>query len=471
MSTADKTSFDILSQFGLTENQAKVFIATTQLGTPTVSEVADKSNVRREEVYRLLPELEKMGLIERLLGKPLRLKTPNPESAISMLVSLEREKAKDRITELAMKSKELLQQLGHISVRPSSAEEIVADFSLIQERESIRVELNDLIRKASNQLDILFSRTDLVWLLSTQGEVLQEAAEREVKIRIMSEPTSGRDRLPKIIRRRFTDSVDIPLKYILNPSAFFLLVDGSQLLIITSGAHHLPSAVCLWTSNEGLVNLTSSNFEDHWHEAVHWKTVDGVTLSVSPQSGAESGISHVHRFLLYDAPETKTKVLFNFLKNHYEAGYMVIYVCAESCTENLKEAMVSFGFEEKTVAAEKQIRFLNWQYWLLDDGSFSIDRAIDVWDELYFESQDLGFNGIAAVSEMDFFLDNNMIDELEEYEKQLHDMLESHMEMKCAYSEKSLLKTKNHLQLFARLLGYHTSLLTEDAGTIKRAKT
>ena len=122
MTDEEKISFDILSEFGLTENQAKVFIATTRLGTPTVSEVADASEVRREEVYRLLPELEKMGLIERLLGKPLRLRTPNPKSAITTLVNLEREKAKDRITELSAKSRDLLQYLGHQPVESSSDE-------------------------------------------------------------------------------------------------------------------------------------------------------------------------------------------------------------------------------------------------------------------------------------------------------------------------------------------------------------
>ena len=104
---------DILSEFGLTETQAKVFIAATQLVNPTVAELAEASEVRREEVYRLLPDLEKMGLIERLLGKPLRLKTPNPKSSISTLVKLEREKAKDRISELSRRSRDLLQQLDY----------------------------------------------------------------------------------------------------------------------------------------------------------------------------------------------------------------------------------------------------------------------------------------------------------------------------------------------------------------------
>jgi len=466
MNKDESLSLEILAEFGLTENQAKVFLATTKLGTPTVAEVAESSDVRREEIYRLLPELEKIGLIERLLGKPLRLKTLDPSSSITTLVNLEREKAKDRISELSMKSKKLLQVLGHHEGL-SDSDTMTSDFSLVQEKESIRVELYELITKAEKQIDILFSRKDLVWLLSTQGESLQNAFARGVKIRIMSEPTSGRDRIPKILHRQFPGEAEIPLKYLLNPNAFYIVADKSQLILITSGIEHLPSATCLWTNNQSLVSMTSSSFEGHWHDSVHWKTVDGITLAVAPQE--ESGEGHVHRFLLYRSNETKEKVLFNFLKERYEAGYMVVYVCSEDCVTNAKAAMRKFGFETKLIEDPKILRLLNWDQWMLDNGEFSVDKAIDTWDELFFESQDLEFKGIAVASDMKFFFDNNLIDALEEYEKQTHKMIEGQMELKCAYDENSILQSTNPLQLYGRVVGYHTALLTEDKGKIKRS--
>jgi len=471
MNDTNEIRLDILSEFGLTENQAKVFIATTRLGNPTVSEIAEASEVRREEVYRLLPDLEKMGLVERLLGKPLRLKTPDPQSAIITLVNLEREKAKDRIAELSNKSKELIQSLGHQVIESSSEEILDSDFSLIQEKESIRVKIFEMISQATKHLDVMFTRTDLIWLISTQGEALQDAINRGVKIQLLSEPPSGRDRLPKIIRRRFPGDIEIHVKYILNPTAFYFIRDKNQLMFITSGAHHLPSGSCLWTDNMGLVTLTSSNFEEHWHASVHWKTIDGISLSVSPQDGSEGGSSHVHRILLYNSSDTKYKVLLNFLKIHFENGAMIIYVCGKDCIENVKEAMYNFGFDKKFINAQKQIRILGWDHLLLDDGSFNIEKSIDIWDEFYFESQDLGYNGLAIASEMKFFFDNNLIEELEGYEKQIHEMLTGQIEFKCAYDEKSILGTSQPLQLYAKLLGTHSILLTEESGTIKKTKT
>ena len=468
MKQDENLSLEILAEFGLTENQAKVFLATTKLGKPTVAEVADASEVRREEIYRLLPELEKIGVIERLLGKPLRLKALDPMSSITTLVNLEREKAKDRISELSMKSKKLLQFLGH-QEGISEHDEIESDFSLIQEKESIRVGLYELIVKAEKQLDILFSRKDLIWLVSTQGESLQEAYENGTKIRIMSEPTSGRDRIPKILHRQFPGLAEAPLKYLLNPNAFYIIADKTQLIMITSGVEHLPSATCLWTNNKSLVSMTSSSFEGHWHDSVHWKTVEGITLAVAPQEDSGEEQAHVHRFLLYRSRETKEKVLFNFLKERYEAGYMVMYVCSEDCINKSKDAMRNFGFDSKLIEDSRTLRLLNWDQWMLDDGQFSVDKAIDTWDELFFESQDLGFKGLAVASDMKFFFDNNLIDILEEYEKQIHQMIEGQIELKCAYDENSILQSENPLQLYGRVVGYHTSLLTEDKGSILRS--
>ena len=468
LTNENTSSIDILLEFGLTENQAKVFLAITSLEDPTVAEIAEHSEVRREEVYRLLPDLEKVGLVERLLGKPLRLRTPDPTSSIATLVALEREKANARISELSIKSRDLLQQLDQHGAKIEDIETITSEFSLIQEKESIRTELDEMINRSTQKLDLLFSRPDLIWLLSTQGEALRSALERGVKIRIMSEPPTGRDRLPRILERRFPENLEVSLKYLLFPTAFFLIVDMSQLLIITSGVHHLPASNCLWTNNESLIALTHKEFEERWSESVYWKTVDGISMAASRQEGADSRISHIHRLLLYQTSDVKYNVLFNFLKDQQDEGAMAIYVCSKDCVEDVKKAMVQFGFDKRTITKGEGIRILDWNSLLESDDVFNVERAIDAWDDLFFESQDKEFNGIAAATEMQFFFDNKIIEILEDYEKQIHSLQDGHMAFKCAYNEQSLLSTKRPLRLYARLLGFHTTLLTEEKGKVER---
>jgi sugar-specific transcriptional regulator TrmB len=54
--------------------------------------------VRREDVYRLLPKLEKRGLIEKLLGTPTKIRATPIKEAIAILIKREEEKASERVT-------------------------------------------------------------------------------------------------------------------------------------------------------------------------------------------------------------------------------------------------------------------------------------------------------------------------------------------------------------------------------------
>jgi len=82
-----------LSEYGITYNQAKVYVAAAKLVIASVSQISKKSNVSREEVYRLLPKLEKLGLIEKTIERPLRIKATNFRAALSILINHRRETA------------------------------------------------------------------------------------------------------------------------------------------------------------------------------------------------------------------------------------------------------------------------------------------------------------------------------------------------------------------------------------------
>src|SRR4030066_453928 len=88
---------ELLLGLGLTLNQAKVYLAVIKLQKTTVGQVANFSKVRREDVYRILPSLEKMGLIIRLLGKPTEIRATRVSDALSLLVAEEKGKADERL--------------------------------------------------------------------------------------------------------------------------------------------------------------------------------------------------------------------------------------------------------------------------------------------------------------------------------------------------------------------------------------
>lgn len=54
---------DVLEQFGLTKNEAKVYLALLRSGLSTVGDVAEKSRVHRTNVYDVIERLIEKGLV------------------------------------------------------------------------------------------------------------------------------------------------------------------------------------------------------------------------------------------------------------------------------------------------------------------------------------------------------------------------------------------------------------------------
>jgi len=73
----------VLTNLGLTTGQAKVYLTLATLEKATAKEASDHSNIARQEVYRLLAELEDKSLIERILASHQPSSKPSQSSKAS----------------------------------------------------------------------------------------------------------------------------------------------------------------------------------------------------------------------------------------------------------------------------------------------------------------------------------------------------------------------------------------------------
>ena len=97
----------LLSDYGLTENQATVYLATVRLGAALVSKISQVSGVRREDVYRSIVHLEEMGLMERMPTKPARIRAVPLEQAFSLLIERQKDAADRKISDLTARRNEV----------------------------------------------------------------------------------------------------------------------------------------------------------------------------------------------------------------------------------------------------------------------------------------------------------------------------------------------------------------------------
>ncbi len=450
---------DLLVDLGLTQNQAKVYLSAAKIGPASISDLADHSGVRREEIYRLLPDLEKAGLVERLMGKPMRIRAPDVKSAMSTLIRHERARARERISEFVEKTVQIEDYLSKTGLQVETGPKESDDFALLEEKDSVRTRLHELIQDAKNSISLVYSRPNLIWFLSTQSQLLKESVSRGVKIRILSSPTDGKDRIPKIIERRFSNPADVDLKYITGKFVNYVIIDSTAALLVTSKAQQ-PNAHNLYTRNPSLVTLMHQGFEEAWHRSSHWKTVEGVSISERPLDTGEAGISN-NVMLLYHDVKSKTRIVSNFIKEKLEGDCFVLYICPDDELDTLHAEFESNDIDVASYEKNDLLKIEESKNFFGDKDSFSIDRIIDYWDKIYFQANDRDLTTVLII-DTQFFFDNDMTDRIVEFESECRKELDSHMSALCIYSKDAILSTKDPLGLYNEIVMEHDKVLNTD---------
>jgi len=449
---------ETLSSFGMTVKQAKVYLSLVFLGTAAVGEISKHSKVRREEVYRILPKLEKMGLIEKTLSTPVKLKATSVENALEILIKNEEEKAKNRIAELSAKKAEFLKHF-----QTSSKESKMGDgeqFSLTSEKAVALSKIKALIDLAQTQIEYVSSREKILQFVKFYSESLIAAVGRGVKFRLISNPAKGgEDQLRKAIRQVFADKSGVSVRYSESLPNHFLIVDSKQVLIATSTEGYLADKPLLWSNNLPHVSVYKKLFEDLWESSVEL-----VPLNVS--SDSERLISFVkkmkpsqHVILLYETVDAKFKVLLTYLKFGLQNGEAVVYVCSESSVEEVTAAMTQIGIDVAKHQKSGALKVLDYTQHYIIDGQFQIETTEQLWRKYLDEAVSRGFRGLRVAGEAACFFKHNLVKELVDYERYLHKNPSVPMIAICAFRAEQLMNPNNPVNVYSELVKSHGKVL------------
>ncbi|MDH5483456.1 MAG: MEDS domain-containing protein [Candidatus Bathyarchaeota archaeon] len=454
----DDKDLEMLLSYGLTRNQAKVYLAVVRLGYASVAQVSKESKVRREDVYRSLPKLEKMGLVERLLGMPLKIRATPVEEAFSILIKREQDIATKRLEALKANKKNFIERFKINRFKPKFGEES-EEFALISQRDGIISRLLSMIKGARKEIDIICSKNKLIQFLHTFPEPLRKALKRGVSFRIVTEMPEYEQITPRILEEYLSPGKALDLKYTSLSSSHFIMVDFNQALVATNTDGSLAENPCLWTNSKSLLSVFQGNFEDFWHNSFSWKTLDLNQISKKVVDFVGNLKPSNHVIFAYDCLEAKHSVLFNYIKVGLENGEMAVYVASENSIEEARKAMERFGINVEKYEKKGALRVLSYEDVYIIDGRFDINLTMSIWDKLYKESLSKGFKGLRVTGEMSCFFKHGFERELIEYERSLHRVLEIPMIAICAYDTNVLGQNKDPINLYSELVKAHGTVL------------
>jgi sugar-specific transcriptional regulator TrmB len=252
---------DLLIGLGLTLNQAKIYLAVLRLQKTTVGQVANFSKVRREDVYRILPSLEKMGLVERLLGKPTEIRATRVSDALSLLVAEEKGKFDERLVGM----RDIVQKLSLKKWKqPLPEEENI--YILIAEKKLILSKTSEPISNSRKEVALITDKERVMPVLSRFSDEYKLSIKEGTLIRLLFEGQPS-DVLLKEKVKKLIGTTSVQVKFHQEPLNHFIMSDDKEALITTSKESGLGESPSLWTNNSNLIGVLRTSFESDWKKA------------------------------------------------------------------------------------------------------------------------------------------------------------------------------------------------------------
>lgn len=259
------SKLQVLVDLGLTQVQAKVYLALVESGPLRISSIAKISKVARPDVYRNLSNLQNIGLAEKIIGRPVEYQAIPIKKGLTLLLDTETQHYETVRSETQI----LLDTVTLEKLNNNKIEAETPHLVLIPSGKTVIEEIKTAIEKAEVSIDLVLS-----WKRFSQGiasvfaESIEIAWRKNVKIRFVIERPPESKTAEQLIcfcrKKPFCQVRFIP-HY---PKAIFGIYDGKEIFIVLESKMDLPGSPALWSNNPSLIGLAKDYFEFLWPTSI-----------------------------------------------------------------------------------------------------------------------------------------------------------------------------------------------------------
>jgi len=250
---------EILSELGLTNNQIKIYLALLKLGTPAKAiRIYQVSGVPRQDVYRVLLELQQIGIVEKIIARPIEYIAVNPKKAVYILIQ---NKMRDFC---GLKDKAEIFSSNAIK-RYSNAHPLQDKdkFTLITEKQAIILAIKETVEKTQQTFYCIAPKREFLSCLTILSESLSLIKNEEAQIRWVTEKPDRKE-LPKIYNI-LSKNCNIKVKFIPRAvSVKFALSDGKEIVLAIFEEGNFAETPALLTNSPAVISLAKNYFDDCW---------------------------------------------------------------------------------------------------------------------------------------------------------------------------------------------------------------
>jgi sugar-specific transcriptional regulator TrmB len=255
-----------LSDFGFTVNQAKVYLSIVQSGLTCVGRIAKATQLHRQDIYKILPKLEKMGLITKTIDVPFMIEAIPVEKALNSLVSTEREKANERISRLEANLKELINAIKKQQERRNTREE-ERRFILLTTDAEIKNMADLTFENARIECDLVTNLELITRLMTHFREHFQKLSRRGARIRVIVKNINNEDLVKKTLEKIRPNRDDFAAKLSYKSSVIpYQIIDHKEVWISRKKETESGLPCVFWTNSRNITQFYEEKFKETWND-------------------------------------------------------------------------------------------------------------------------------------------------------------------------------------------------------------
>ena len=263
-SMAEGEHVQILMDLGLTLLQARIYLALSQTGTATIKTVSKASSIARQDIYRIMPTLQKLGLAEKILALPTMYKaTPIKEGYYLLL-----QNKTQQHTELQTKTIALIKkaQKGKDKKTPKDEE---TQFVITASKKLVWKKLDDGINNAQMSIDACCEWHGVRSGLLRNLKMFKRAMKRGAKIRIITEEHEDNSKPVQSVIQTLRENPLFEIRYLLGKIPIKVTIhDCNEVNLCLAPPPEHVDVPSLWSNNPQFVKAIRAYYEDLWNKAL-----------------------------------------------------------------------------------------------------------------------------------------------------------------------------------------------------------
>jgi sugar-specific transcriptional regulator TrmB len=256
-----------LKNFGLSKKEAEIYIFLGKRGPLKAREITKHLKMNKGQVYRILKNLQKKGLVEATLEFPTRFTALPFKDIIDAFIKSKREE----VVQIEETKKDLLSDWKNIS--QTELDSSLEKFSVIEGNKKIFYKISQMIKEANTQFAIALTVSDL--LKAEQFGLFDFSYDKiNIEFRVLTQLSKQNLKAMKFLKPKLKSKIAFRVTNpSLGASRFSRMAirdnDGVILFISDKNKQTLNDAkeVCLSTNCKSIIEAFLGAFEDFWKDS------------------------------------------------------------------------------------------------------------------------------------------------------------------------------------------------------------